>query len=125
MVRNLFERLDAGRPPPPTPETPPSPLPPTEKKIEQAPTERAIKQTYKINHAQTLLAWLQRRNKSTISIREIRLYGPCSIRKREIATDSVEVLTKHGWLTPVETHRSNWRHWRIVRNEPPVAATVA
>jgi hypothetical protein len=106
MARNLFERLDAGRPPL------------TEKRTGPPPIEKATKQAYKINHAQTLLAWLQRRNKSTISIREIRLYGPHSVRKREIATESVETLTKHGWLIPVETHRSNWRHWQIVRNEP-------
>jgi hypothetical protein len=72
-----------------------------------------------------LLNWLQRWRKPTVSIRDIRIYGPTSIRNRESAINSVEVLVKHGWLVPTETRRRDWRHWQVVRKGAIVHPTVA
>src|SRR5262249_18998194 len=87
-------------------DTPPKPKPP------------------KKDPAQKLLDWLQRWNKPTISIRDIRIYGPRSIKKPEIAISSVEILVAHGWLTPLQTRRRDWRHWQVVRKGPIVHPTV-
>jgi hypothetical protein len=95
---NLFQRLSGGRP---------------------APTEKAQKP----EPAQLLLTFLQRWPKPTISRRDIYIYGPNSIRDRESAINSAEVLVKHGWLIPNKTRRHDMREWQIVRR-PIIHPTV-
>ena len=61
------------------------------------------------------MTWLPRWPKATISVRDIRLYGPNSLRNPEIASDAVEILAGFGWLIPVETRRRDMKWWQIVR----------
>jgi len=89
---NLFERLARGRPAKP--------------RIEQPSKEPA----------QLLLNWLNQRAGDTITARDIRNYGPGSIRNREIALNSAKVLAAHGFLTPINSHT-----WKI--NRGPLVAS--
>ena len=101
---SLFERLDKGRPPP------------AEEKIQpphKAPTR-----------AQKLLNWLQHWPNPTISVRDICVYGPNSLRDKKIATISAEVLVEFGWLVPQKARRYDQRVWQIAR-KPIVGPTVA
>jgi|SRR5215472_1952936 hypothetical protein len=84
-----------------------------------------IKQPHKDDAAQRLLTWLQRWPKPTISSRDIRIWGPMALRDREIATNSIEVLIRHGWLVPTKTRQRNYRILEIVRKGPIVHPTVA
>jgi hypothetical protein len=97
MATTLFDRL--GRPPP------------TKKAQEPSP-------------AQKLLDWLPYWGKPTIRVRDIRIYGPRSLRGRESAIDSAQVLQKEGWLVPLKTRQRNMHQWEIVR-KPIIRATVA
>lgn len=90
-----------------------------------APTEKARKPKPEPEPEQLLLTWLQRWNKPVVSTRDIRIYGPRPLRDREIATSSLEVLIRHGWLVPAETRQRGWRHWQIVRKGPIVPPAVA
>ena len=90
MARDIFERLAKGRPP-----QEPTPLP----------TPLA---------AGRLLDWLQNNwTQPTIRARDICVYGPNSIRDRESAIKTAEVLVKHGWLVPMKTRRYDTKMWRI------------
>src|SRR5262245_44747288 len=100
MAANLFERLTKGR------------APPTEKAQKPEP-------------AQLLLNWLQRWRRPTLSIRDVRIYGPRSIRDRESAISSIEILASHGWLAPLQNRQRNWHQWQVVRKGPIVHPTVA
>ena len=97
-MANLFERLSEGRP---AQEPDPKPTP---------------------SAAQKLLDWLQRWDKPTVCVRDIRIYGPGSLRNQKKATDSAQVLVKNGWLTPVQTRQGH--RWQIVR-KPIAHPTVA
>src|SRR5262245_50678430 len=88
-MASLFERLEKGRPP-------------TKKAQEPSPDQK-------------LLDWLQHWSKPTVSARDICIYGPNSIRHRERAIDSAEILVKHGWLIPNKTPRRDMHEWQIVR----------
>jgi hypothetical protein len=48
-----------------------------------------------------------------------------ALRDREIATNSIEVLIRHGWLVPTKTRQRNYRILEIVRKGPIVHPTVA
>ena len=90
MARDIFKRLSAGRPPP-EPISSPTPL-----------------------AAGRLLGWLQNNWKEpTIRARDICRYGPNSIRDRESAIKTAEVLVRRGWLVPMKTHRHDAKRWRI------------
>jgi len=99
---NLFERL--GKRPPPA-----------EKKTERS---------NELEHAQKLLDFLQRWAKNTVSVRDICVFAPRSLRDRKTAIDAAEILVKHGWLMPLASHRHDRREWQIVR-KPLIPATVA
>jgi hypothetical protein len=90
-VASLFERL----------------RPPTE--------DRGIERPQNIRHAQKLLDWLQHWGEPTISAREICIYGPRPIRKREKAGNAAEILVRNGWLVPLQTRRCDMEAWQIVR----------
>ena len=83
---NLFERLARGRP---------------------APAEEKVK----VDPAQLLLNFLRRWPRTTISSRDIRIWGPKSIRDRESAIRSAQILVANGYLTPLKN-----RVWKVVRN---------
>jgi len=102
-VASLFERLDKMRPPP---------------------VKEPSKQARKLLPAQKLLDWLQHWTKPTVRARDICIYGPNSLRDRERAIDSAEILVKNGWLVPIKTRRHDMLEWQIVR-KPIVHPTVA
>jgi hypothetical protein len=83
-----------------------------------------LNRTHEVPPAQRLMAWLPRWPKATISVREIRVYGPNSLRDPKIAADAIEVLAGYGWLVPVMAPAYNQKWWEIVRApEQPVATT--
>jgi len=109
-MATLFERLNKGRPPSAQ----------LEEKDKKRQAEEAL-----LLPAQKLLDWLQRWEKDTVSARDIRTYGPKSIRDKKSAIHSAEVLVHHGWLIPKKMRRYNARVWQIARKpivRPPVAA---
>ena len=90
MARDIFKRLSAGRPP-------------------QEPILPATPQA-----AGVLLSWLQNNWKeSIIRARDIQRLGPNSIRDRESAIKTAEILERHGWLVPMKPHRCDTKRWRI------------
>src|SRR5215471_12623771 len=111
---NLFERLDAGRPP-------------VEEKIEQPPAEVVGKQPRdNLEPAQKLLDWLQRWTKDTVCVREIHIYGPYATRDRKSAIAAARILVKNGWLIPIKMRRYDANKWQITRRlivQPNVAET--
>jgi hypothetical protein len=102
-MATLFERLGKGRPPP-------------EEKIKQPRSD--------LEPAQKLLDFLQRWTKKTVSERDIRIYGPGTLRGRESAIKAAEILVKNGWLIPREGPRRRSRAWEIV-HKPIVRPAVA
>jgi hypothetical protein len=60
--------------------------------------------------AQLLLDWLNRRPGDFITARDIRIYGPGSLRNRESALRSAQILAAHGFLIPLTAHK-----WQVVR----------
>jgi hypothetical protein len=97
-MANLFERLAQEQPAPSPP-----PLPSPAKKTQKPPP------------AQLLLDWLLCWNKSTVTVRDICIYGPYSIRGRKTAIDAAETLVKNGWLTLNKPYRPNTHTWQIVK----------
>jgi hypothetical protein len=102
VAKDIFERLDKGRPP-----------------IEEVISSR----TKKIQRAQKLLDWLQRWPKPTVWTRDILIYGPRP-RDRKSTIDSTTILVEQGWLIPNKTRRYDSREWQIVR-KPIVCPTLA
>jgi len=97
-MADIFKRLGAGRPP-------------------------SVEKAQARSPAQKLLDWLQRWDKPTVRVRDIRIYGPGSLRNPKSVADSTEVLVKNGWLTPVQTRQGH--KWRVVRKpiaQPTIAA---
>jgi hypothetical protein len=78
--------------------------------------------------AQALLDWLQRWEKPTVRLRDIQIFGPMHIRKRELAIEQANLLVKYNWLTPLKPRRKDSLEWQIVRVpiiHPTVAPNVA
>jgi hypothetical protein len=66
--------------------------------------------------ADRLLDWLMTRwAKDTITVREIRAFGPSSIRDKNTALSLAQALEKRGWLSPVKGWRLDMQVWRVVR----------
>jgi hypothetical protein len=89
-VANLFERL--GRP---------------------SSAKAAIEQPH--NDAQKMLDFLLRWPEDTVTVRDLRVYGPHSLRTRKDAISSAEILVANGWLKPVKPSRPDTYAWQIVR----------
>jgi len=90
-MTTIFDRLARNRP--------------AEPKIEQPPKEPA----------QQLLTWLQKSGRQKITTRDVRNYAPRPLRNREGATDSINVLVRHGWLVPITPSRRDRPEWAVVR----------
>jgi hypothetical protein len=59
---------------------------------------------------------VNRWRKPVIRAREIRRFGPGSIRNRKSAMALAEILAQNGWLAPLPpTRQHNERIWRVVR----------
>src|SRR5215470_13445985 len=71
------------------------------------------------DHAQKLLDWLQRWSKDTVCVRDIRIFGPKSIRDGKKGIAAAEVLALRGWLVPLKKWRYDMHKWQIVRK--PIA----
>jgi hypothetical protein len=78
----------------------------------------------KLEPAQQMLDWIQRWPKDTICIRDVRQYGPGSLRNPTSVIGAAEVLVKTGWLEPAESHRYDMRKWRVIRRPSIVAPKV-
>jgi len=102
---NLFERLATMVPPPAEKTQTPLPDP-------------------KLQSAQRLLDWIQKWTKDTICTRDVRQYGPSSLRSPKNVIDAAEVLVENGWLKPAESHRYDMHKWHIIRKPPIVAPKV-
>jgi hypothetical protein len=103
MAKTLFERLAKNRPPA------------AEEKTKQQPKDPA----------QQLLTWLQKSGRQKITTRDVRLYAPHPLRRREGAIDAINVLVRHGWLVPIEPRRRDRPEWEIIRRaiiQPIVAS---
>src|SRR5262245_33465096 len=112
MARDIFERLDKGRPPT---EAPPSP-----EIIRMGPAAATIPPAGpKAHPTEKLLSWLLNYSpKPTISLREICRFGPrgAGARDWEGAMDLAETLVQRGWFIPRETQRRrDMRVWQILR----------
>src|SRR5262245_19038882 len=109
MARDIFERLDKGRPPT---EAPPSP-----EIIRMGPAAATIPPAGpKAHPTEKFLSWLLNYwTKPTISLREICRYGPHAVRDWESAMNLTETLVQRGWLTPTKTHRRDKRVWQVAR----------
>jgi hypothetical protein len=81
-------------------------------------------ETQKPLPAQRLLDWVLYWGKPNLRLRDVLIYGPRSLRNRERAIDSAQVLEKEGWLIPIKTRRRDMQAWEIVR-KPIVHPTVA
>jgi hypothetical protein len=69
-----------------------------------------------IPRAQKLLVWLHEGwKKPVVTLRDIYLYGPNSVRDRKTATDQTNILVAHGWLTPIDTRRRDTLKWGVVQ----------
>ena len=83
------------------------------------------KQPQKPSPAQRMLDWLQRWPKDTITVRQLRIYGPRVIRDQKSAIlDAAEILVANGWLVPTKPSWPGTQAWQIVRRNivnPPVA----
>ena len=69
----------------------------------------------KDNPAQRLWTWLPRWPRDTITVRQIRVYGPYNLRDRRSAIDAAEVLVANGWLKAIKASRSDTYAWKILR----------
>jgi hypothetical protein len=104
MVMNLFERLAQNRP---------------------AQTEPARKAPpSELEAAQKLLDFLQRWNRPTVSVRDIRIWGPRITRNRKNAIAAAEILVKNNFLVPNKPYRPHTYEWKIVR-KPVIHPSVA
>jgi hypothetical protein len=128
-VASLFERL-ATAVPPPTKKTQESlferlttTVPPSTEKTQEPPPKQ------KPLPAQQLLDWLiQRWNKETVWMKDIRQFGPSALRDPKTAIAAAEALVRDGWLVPEPTRRYDAHKWRFVRRpvaQPLVADGIA
>jgi hypothetical protein len=93
---DLFERLAAERPP--------------EEKTKQPPED----------YAQTLLDWILRWGKASVSTKDIRVFGPRCLRDRERALKSAQILEQYGWLIAADHQRGrDVRRWQVIRPQTP------
>src|SRR5262249_24904938 len=103
---NIFERLARTRPAEPTTNQPPK------------------------DPAQLLLDWLLRQNRSTITLRQLRIHAPRAVRNRDSALKATDLLVQQGWLVPFssKTRQNRPYEWHVVRHpviSPVVAENVA
>ena len=95
-ARGLLEKLEKERPPL---------------------TEAAIKLLNKERSPiERLQIWLARKwRRSTITWRELRIYGPHSDRDRQTTLNHALILVEQGFLAPIEGRQHNTLKWRIIR----------
>jgi hypothetical protein len=97
MMVSLFEKLNAGRPPPPT--------------------EKAVEHSSPI---EKLLDWLVNYwPEPTITAQKIYTYGPNCVRDKKTTLSLAQSLVERGWLVPLHPHnvtgrrRRDKREWKI------------
>lgn len=77
----------------------------------------------KASPSERLLSWLINFwPKPSITLRDVRAYGPPCARDPMDAVRLTQVLTEFGWLKPAKAHRRDMQKWTIVR-EPSKALT--
>ena len=65
--------------------------------------------------ARALLTWLPRWTRDSVTLRQLRVYGPRCLRARKNAIDAAEVLVSKGCLKPIKPARPDTYAWQIVR----------
>ena len=77
----------------------------------------------KSSPSEKLLAWLVNYwARPTITLRDIRAYGPNCIRDPADIVSLTKTLTEYGWLVPVQAWRRDMKKWRVVREPSKEAA---
>jgi len=74
-----------------------------------------IKRPQKDHPAQRLLTWLSRWNRDTITVRQLRVWGPRCFRDPKEAINAAQILAANGWLKPIKPHWPGTFAWEIVR----------
>src|SRR5262245_38702175 len=90
---------------------------PAEPEIVRKGPQPIIPQAHPKSHPnEKLLAWIVNYwPKTTITLRDIRAYGPNSVRDPADILSLTKTLTECGWLTPVKAWRRDMKRWRIMR----------
>jgi hypothetical protein len=83
--------------------------------LAEEPEAKSTKQARKNDSAQRMLDWLQRWSEPTVSVRDIRIWGPRIFRDPKEAIASAQTLVKFGWLTPIGTRQPYLHKWRVIR----------
>jgi hypothetical protein len=74
--------------------------------------------------SEKLLAWMVNFwPKDIITLRDIRAYGPNSVRDPADAINLTRKLTEFGWLVPAAAWRRDQKKWQIIR-EPSKSTQV-
>ena len=55
-----------------------------------------------IARADMLLRWLVTRGEDRVSIRDIQTFGPVALRERKSINETLDILSKHGWVKMVK-----------------------
>jgi hypothetical protein len=77
----------------------------------------------KSSPSEKLLAWLVNYwPGATVTLRDIRAYGPHSVRDPQDVMNLTQTLTEFGWLVPVPARRRDMKKWRVVREPSKEAA---
>src|SRR5215831_12834346 len=122
MMPNLFVRLNKERPT--TKEVVKADeIPAARGRLEKLEKERppltdaAIKLLNKgRSPIERLQIWLDRKwRRSTITWRELRVYGPHSDRDKQTTLNHALILVEQGFLAPIEGRQHNTLKWRIIR----------
>jgi hypothetical protein len=115
VAKNLFERL--GQQSPQTEKLEPE-------IVRRGPQPIIPLAHFKSSPSEKLLAWLVNYwGKPTITLRDIRAYGPNCIRDPADTIRLTKTLVECGWLAPVEAWRRDMKKWRIIR-EPSKSTQV-
>ena len=70
----------------------------------------------KSSPSEKLLAWIVNYwPRPTITLRDIRAFGPNCIRDPADILSLTKTLTEYGWLTPTKAWRRDMTKWRVVR----------
>jgi hypothetical protein len=111
VAKNLFERLNAGRP-----QQLEKQQSAESELIRRGPQPIIPPAGFKSSPSEKLLSWLINDwPNPVISLRDIRVYGPNCTRDPLNATSLTKTLTEFGWLIPVAAWRRDRKTWKIVR----------
>jgi hypothetical protein len=78
----------------------------------------------KSSPSEKLLAWIVNYwPRPTITLRDIRAFGPNCVRDPADILNLTKTLTEYGWLTPTKAWRRDMTKWLVVR-EPSKSTQI-